>query len=270
MLNHFRTLLLNLSYFEPSEHIPEGFNAKVLPQELQKLYDKLFPPRSTRFYRFFLAKCYLKAMDTVGYTSVVTSFDSRISYDVESVEYFKVHRRSNPVVSVGNDFSINVLTELGTATYSTYNHDTFLIEQIDDTNQIRILSKVKNVYLNGKEEYTNGSDSNCYITVAFSGDAKTSDPIYIGQTGVIITFTNESSGNFTTVDEKTWEFIIEAPYKFDLIHTINELIAIDPFTTLKNFNVDITQYNEDWEKSFNPVHKLAAFLAAYVTVINKV
>ena len=269
MLNHFRTTLLNLSFFEPSEHIPEEFQAKVLPQDLQKIYDKLFPPKSARFYRLFLVSCYLKLIDTVGMYDAVTALDARISYDLDTKEYFKIHRRSNVIMSEDNNFELNVLSKFGTVTYNNYNHDTFLIEQIDDTNQIRILSRVKNLYVKDKEEYRDKEDSDAYITVTFDGDSAVSNIISIGQTGITFNLVKIGPGDFTATGDKSWEFIIESPYTFDLLSVIRQLETTNPFKTLNNYNAELAQFENIWESEFNPIFRFAALLIAFTYTVNK-
>jgi hypothetical protein len=267
MLNHFRTTLLNLSYFEPSEHIPEEFSAKKLPNDLQKIYDKLFPPKSSRFYRLFLVTGYLKMIDTVGLTNYVLALDNRISYELDTKEYFKIHRRSNTVVSEDNGFALNVLTKFGTVTYNNYNHDTFLIEQVNDTNQIRIFSRIKNMYVKDKEEYKDKEDSDAYITVTFE-DSSTSNIIQIGQTGVTFNFVNIGQNDFTATGDKSWEFIIESPYTVDLLSVIRQLESTDPFKTLNKYNNNLNELEEMWLSEFNSIYKFAALLVAFTYTIN--
>ena len=268
MLNHFRTTLLNLSFFEPSEHIPEEFNAKSLPHDLQKIYDKLFPPRSARFYRLFLVNCYLKIIDTAEMTDKVLALDPRISYNIDTKEYFKIHRRSNTLRSENNNFELNVLSKFGIVTYNNYNHDTFVIEQVDDTNQIRIFSRVKNAYIKDKEEYRDKEDSDSYITVTFNGGSATSNVISIGQTGVTFNLVQISPGDFTASSDKTWEFIIEAPYTIDRLSVIKQLETSNPFKVLNVYNKELKEFEDMWETEFNPVYRFAALLIAFTYTLN--
>ncbi len=69
MLNHFRTLLLNESFFEAKEHIPVGFSAKVYPSDIAEVFHKLFPPACSKLYKNFLVQVYLNIINSAGIES---------------------------------------------------------------------------------------------------------------------------------------------------------------------------------------------------------
>ena len=267
MLNHFRTLLLNLSFFEPWEHIPKGYTAKKLPDDLRMLHDKLFAPKCSRYFRLFLAQNYLNMVRAADMQDYVTAFDNRISYDLLTEDFFKINRSSNPKLS-NAAFPLTVRTPLLSAEHSDYYYDSFLISQVDNTNNITIYSRIKGKYLNGVNEYDDPEDSDAWTTLAFSDSTTTCTPVFIGQTGVSFTITKLTSGAFTATSDKTWEFIIEAPYKFDALPIITQLQSIDVFKVLKKYSNELDDLEDIWLTHFNPVYKFAAFLTGFVTVVN--
>lgn len=119
----------------------------------------------------------------------------------------------------------------------------------------------------GKEEFDT-SDSDGEVLITFESGAKTSNPLFIGQTGVSFTITNISNEDFITTPDKTWEFLIEAPYSFDFIALMNSLAALDPFKVLKKYSNELDFFEEQWETHFNLLYRFAYLLIAYVTVIN--
>lgn len=84
MTNHFRTLLLNLSYAgTPDEHIPTGFAARTLSGKPLEFYNILFPPGSSRTKILQLGQAYLELIEAARLTSVITLQDSRVTYDLK-------------------------------------------------------------------------------------------------------------------------------------------------------------------------------------------
>lgn len=266
MLNHFRTLLLNLTYLDASEHIPEAFTAKALPSELKRVYDKLFPPGSSRFYKLFLGQNYLNIVKTTGFQDYVTALDNRISYDLSNDSYFKVTRVSNPIVS-NAQFPIKVLSSINSVAYSDYHFDSFLISQVTNSLNVRVYSRMQERYLNGKEEYVTSADSGTLIPVQFTAGNKTSDTILIGQTGASFNITNLSNGAFTATSNKTWEFVVESPYSFNVLSIISQVDRVDIFKQLNKF-VDVKALEGQWEQEQNPLYRFALILIAYVSAVN--
>lgn len=83
MLNHFRTLLLNLQHDDNREnydHIPVNFTTIVLPEELQRFYDLIF----TDVDIFYMGDWCLRVIQGAGLEDDLKLFDSRISYTVKN------------------------------------------------------------------------------------------------------------------------------------------------------------------------------------------
>jgi hypothetical protein len=83
MLNHFRTLLLNLSDVgNANEHIAPGFVARNLSDKPLALYRLLFPT-TTRDRILKLGHSYLELLESTQLGDVITLQDPRISYDLK-------------------------------------------------------------------------------------------------------------------------------------------------------------------------------------------
>ena len=85
MTNHFRTLLLNLSYGDvPSEHIPREFTARQLSGELFSIHQILFPSGTSRDDRKKLCLAYLELVRGAGLDTAFTLVDDRITYELNT------------------------------------------------------------------------------------------------------------------------------------------------------------------------------------------
>lgn len=91
MINHFRTLLLNLpDAGNPDEHISKGFVARTLSGKPLSMYQVLFPSNSSRARKLELAQAYLELLEATRLSAAVTSIDTRITYDLkEDFKNFK-------------------------------------------------------------------------------------------------------------------------------------------------------------------------------------
>ncbi len=83
MINHFRTLLLNLSDTGTSaEHITKGFTARELKGELLSIYNILFP--GNREDKLKKAHAYLELIHGTNLSGIFTKIDNRITYDLNT------------------------------------------------------------------------------------------------------------------------------------------------------------------------------------------
>jgi len=262
MLNHFRTLLLNLPFTQEKDHIPEGFYGVKLPDGLQAVYDVLFPPNSSRYFKLFLAQNYLNIINGAGMSADVKAFDNRISYDLTNEEFFKINRFSNPKIS-NSKFPLFVSGKLTSVKTNNYFYDAFLIRQVSNTNQVTIYSRVNGNYIKGTSTYLDPSSAG--ITLDFS-NVTVSAAVDIGTTG--ISFIIGAGETFTSTSDKTWEFVVEAPYEFEFEAIMDRILALDPFKIFRKYDLDLTKFENLWNLHYNPVYKFSAFLLAYVTVVN--
>lgn len=263
MLNHFRSLLLNLDYTgDGTEHIPAKFIPIQLPAKLKNLHTALFPETSSRFYKMVLAHTYLNILDAAGFSEEVTIYDPRISYDLTDSSFFKVNITSNPKVS-DSRFPVFVQGVLNQYDDRDYYYDVFLIKQKDDSLNISVYSRNKAKYLLGVSEYTDPNDA--LIPVVFSSGS--SNICFAGTSGIRFSL-GGSNSLFQSTSNKSWEFSVESPIKTDIATIYNRVVALNPFNILRTFKIDIADYEYIWNTQKNLLYKLAAFLLAYVKVLN--
>jgi len=278
MLNHFRTLLLNLEdKSDKAEHIPVGFVPITLPTPLEAFHKLIFPPSASRFNRLFLAHNYLRYIEASNLTDDILTYDKRISYNLTSNKdlYFKYHRISNPrIVSANpsaNDKKVQITLK---GKYdSTTNLDRFYkiirIEQL--TNSLNV--KIQSVEYNAEgnmivlETYTNSTAlvfNNVYGTS--TGYSQFIDISKIGIKVMIYAPTT-----FTATSDKAWEVLVESPIVFDFNSTYNTVLNSTDIVTdmLKQIpSTDTSKYEQIWKGHFNKVYKLAALLIAYVARVD--
>ncbi len=261
MLNHFRTVLLNEPYQgDPTEHIPKEFSGFVLSPLFKEIYNILFPTAASRYYKLFLAHNYLGAVLGAGLVNDLKLQDTRISYTNEYSDFFKINRHSNPAISNSVHPLFVYGRYLGIETNSNF-YDDYLISQVDNTLKILIYSTQRELYLNGNQTFTY-PENDAQILLDFS-ETDTSKPILIGSTGVSFSISNGAL--FTSTSNKTWEFLIEAPFSMDFEKLFDRLVA-SKADQLFNYrpDIDVTKYKNLWQKHYNPVYRIAGLLLAYV------
>lgn len=262
MLNHFRTLLLNLPYAAPEEHIPRAFNGIELPVGAGEIYTTLFPSSTTREFRSFLAHNYIKLIYAAGLEAELKRYDSRISYPVERDDFFKIYRHSNPVVSNFENQILIYGQYSGNIVNNSF-HDDFRISQVGSTSNILIYSTVQSRYINGSNRYDTVDPA---AQIALTFNAGVSDIVNVGTTGV--SFKIVSADPFTNTGNKTWQFVIEAPFVFNFNSIFSDLksLSLHKFFQLKSD--DITKYENLWNDHYNPVYQMAGLLLAYISKLN--
>lgn len=275
MVDHFRTLLLNLSYNnDRSEYIPSSFTARRLPAELQAIHDVLFPVGTSRYYRLFLAHNYMKLLEAAGIEEDIKQFDGRITYNVSATSFFKLHRISNPVyVSPESPTSDDKLMKLHVT--GKYAHavnlnnfyETIKITQTGTTNVFRVDS------VDAEDNVINTYHTGLTIDFddQFGATSGTSEVIDIGQTGLSFYFYSESTLGSQTAG-KVWKFIAESPISFD-INTTYELLKNSEYKIdgmfLQKASIVTDKYDNLWKKHFNKVYKLAGLLMSYVARVDQ-
>lgn len=261
MLNHFRTLLLNLSYNgDPTEHIPEDFRARTLTPELDAIHKLLFPVDTSRYYKLFLAHCYLQVIKAAGLDDELKSFDPRISYSLDYSDFFKIQRHSNPAISSTSHPIFIQGSFRGNETGGSF-YDSYLITQVDNLESVYIYSKVKKHYIKENllfEQIEDAAKNNLTFTNGVSA------PVIIGSSG--ITFSLGGGDTFADSANKTWEFLVEGPYSFDLLKKYNTLKLYNTSVVFKGKNP--TKFENLWKQHFNPIYGLAGFLISFITAIN--
>jgi hypothetical protein len=98
MINHFRTLLLNLSDSgTASEFISPGFVARILPSGFSTVYKVLFPS-TDRNTVLLNGQSWLELINGAGIPEVLTLVDQRVNYTPKDFQNFKTP--SLPVLDV--------------------------------------------------------------------------------------------------------------------------------------------------------------------------
>jgi len=264
MLNHFRTLLLNLSYAgDPAEHIPVGFSSRKLEDVFNNIHRTLFPTATSRLYKTFLAHSYLNVISAAGMSVDLLTFDKRISYSLDYSDYFKIFRHSNPVISAAEHPIFVYGHFMGNSTNEGF-YDNYQISQVDMTQKIVVYSTVKEKYLSATQIF-DSAEPDAEILLDFTEPV--SAPVPIAGTG--ISFTIGGGPTFNDTADKTWEFLVEAPFIFDLGRTINEVsaAAVDALFEFKP-EIDTKKFENLWRQHYNPVYRLAGLLLAYTTKLN--
>lgn len=262
MLNHFRTLLLNISdEGEVSEHIPTNFNQLSYKEPLQAFHNLIMPARLSRFNKQFLAHNYMSYIEAAGIPEAITLLDARVTYDLtDKSSYFQFNRLSNVI---GSDPTV-VATPKGqyinTIELDSYSEQ-ITIQQLSDaygvgTNNIAIYQVDDNLH---PIKYYNTSST---LTFDNSG---ISNIVSIGNTGLTVQF--YSPTNFTSSLGKSWSFIVDHPILFNVDTTLskvnNNTSLVESMLTLAP-EVDSSKYDSLWRHHNNKVYRLAGLISSFV------
>lgn len=263
MLNHFRTLLLNLSASPENiqEHVAANFNSLPLKADLTRIYNALFPISKVAA-KYFYAHNYLTLLK--GLAISTTDFDSRISYDLSAEDYFNVVRISAPVAS-HPQFQILVSGNLAVNKQQDYYSDSFLVKnEADSGTHFTVYSETTQLY--HTQEPTTSPTPVIHTYVESPETSSISEPIVISTTGLSFRFV--LAPGFDVALNKTWRFTASAPREFNFFEVYSRIKALNPFKILKRYNVDIKEEEQQWNEHFNILYKFGAFLSAYVKVLN--
>jgi len=262
MINQFRTLLLNLTDIgDNDEHITPGYSSKILTPILQSVYDIIFPKGYNRDYALYIAHSLLQLINAAGLDKAVVALDKRITYP-NNDDYFKINRRSNPIVSDQN-FPLFV--------YGNYNvikgknTDKILIQQnVDTPTQVSVFSYSHGKYIVGSQFFSDRQFITINYTVPTLSDLVTLDII-----GLRFNI-GKVSGSFTDTTSKVWQFLIDTPQQLDLPELFNSLNTTQ--LTNKLFNIpckqDVSTFDNIWRNHPNWVYRLAALIISYVYRVN--
>ena len=274
MVDHFRTLLLNLSYNnDRSEYIPKGFVAKTLPGELQEVYDLLFPKGLSRYYRLFLAHVYIKVLESANLYEDIKQFDPRLAYDA-TTSYFKLHRVSNsvyqsPATPTANDLKMSLIVTgkyTGSTNLNSFyeiiritqtgTSNSFTVASVDGSDQV-----IKTYYTNLALSFDN----------QYGATSGYSTPVAIGTTGLSFAF-NTSSTLASQSSGKVWKFIAESPISFNF-NQLFDTLQTNQSALIKMFNkpasIDTSKYESLWTSYYNKIYKVAGLLLAYVARVDQ-
>jgi hypothetical protein len=269
MINHYRTLLLNLTDVgNTNEYIAPKFTSLVLPPPLVAFYNLLFPAGISRFYAEFLAFTYLQILRAADQQHFVYSLDNRLTYDLDTIsDYFIVQQLSNPLTSNAN-YPIFLFGQYNASSNISKNYDDIVVSQVTGI-YLSIYSKSNNVYYNETGSSPNLTSN--FIIKASSNLANiTTDVIPIANTGLSFSI----GGNLIDLSDASglnWEFIAQAPFNFDFSLLFNNLLTNLPIVNgMLNYNTTIndpSSYNL-WTMHYNPVYRFAGLLNCYILQLN--
>jgi len=271
MVNHYATLLLNLSGVNTpggvkSYFVNRDYSKLVLPVKLKSFYDILFPPNTSDYQKQFLCYNYLRLLNSTNLLSTAVQHDSRITYDLDSLtEYFRTNRISQPTSNNPN-YAILVFGKYSATNKNNYYYNSFSINQIGSTNTISVFSDVDYVYLKGGNR---GNLLNTELTIAVtqSPSSNTSSTVIaVGDTGLSFSITGPIS-TFNQSANKTWKFVAESPLTFNFPLLFNSLSTQNNVvdSMLSYSYPDATKTNENiWAGHFNDIYKFAGLINCYV------
>jgi len=252
MINHFRTLLLNLPRAgEDEEFISAKFAPVVLTIPLTPIFQILFPPAASRQHKVMLVQTYLNLIQSTDFRAQVLNYDPRITYDLADSQYFQINNISVPANSDSN-FPILIT---GNPAYNMTNpiaKDTLQVRQIGSSFAIVVTSQVTNTILyEGILTFTNGTSNTVTI------------PTYNIQFAI-------AGQNFTATTNKTWTFDVEMAYQPDILATYVSLSSGGVAGAMFNYNRSQcnSMYEALWVQHFNTIYKLTGLLLGYVERVN--
>lgn len=267
MLNHARTLLLNLSHdpADRSEHIPAAFKRVAFAPEIQSVMDILVPPSASRFQRKFIVHNLLQLISSAGLDGALALFDTRISYSLteEGSKYFKTFRfsahKSSPADSdVRLTPTGRYSPRMGAASFGLR----VKVSQLDNTDNV----KVENV--DTAEVYS--ASTSVVWSGQFGAGSGLSQHLQVGNTGV--GFTLFAPSPFTSHAGHSWTFLAEGPGAFDPLSLHAKLKssgALCQSVLGLPSRLSSTSYEKDWQGHFNSLHQLAAFLLVLLTRMDR-
>ena len=137
MINHYRTLILNLAdEGNPNEFIAPGFIPVSLSAPLQAFYNLLFPIGTSRYYKQFLYYYYEELIRASNQTQFLTSVDPRLTYTPAQLgQYFNLSRTSIPQTNSSFSLLLSGAYQPG-ATTSDHYEGFYVIDSISKDDEL--------------------------------------------------------------------------------------------------------------------------------------
>ena len=279
MINHFRSLLLNLTAVgtgnPPAPHTAEGlhidksYSAITLPVDLQELYDVIYPTGDLET-RLRLTHAYMMLLSATGLEESMTAMDPRVTYDLRhNQDFFKVRSCTTgiPFNSAATASGCHIRTfnnEFSPTPSQLASSYRVVMTQVSNTNQVQL-------------QY--GTDSlvtvpGSPVTLVFNGGFSQVVPVYNPAlvTNLMFEFAVNSPGSFTGSSGKIWEFILTVPYQEILASQFTRLASMHGkiTTAFSRYagSPDPANYDRLWEKHHNPAYRMAGFLVGLVYRMN--
>jgi hypothetical protein len=123
-----------------SPFIDRNYNQIILPPQLQRVYDVLFPDTASNYYKQFLLYSYLRVLAATDRAQDVKNYDKRITYNLnELTEYFRFNRLST-MQSSNSDFSLLLSGNLQMNEDAAYFNEQFVVFQLGSSQYLRVFS----------------------------------------------------------------------------------------------------------------------------------
>jgi hypothetical protein len=250
------------------------FQPVSLPKPLQRVYDVLFPPTTSTYYKQFLLHCYLHLIASTDYAHTVRLYDSRITYDLSEISgYFKFNRFSD-VLSSSPAYKLLPIGRYVNTTTTVGAANAFVVSQIENSAQVLLYSITqRKYYAPGKPPSSTSADMEVTLLQDMQ-DAFTTQTLSIGDTGVsfsLVGVQGVTFADFTTTADKRWFFTAEAPFNFDFLEKIKTLetqvAAVDSMFEYLHTECD-GSHEHLWRQHHNSVYRLVGLLLAFVSRAN--
>lgn len=249
--------------------INKDYMPVVLPSELQRFYDVLFPVNASDYYKQFLLYTYLRIIAATDRKEAVKKYDSRITYDLDEItDYFRFTKVSVPRSSDAN-YKILVSGNLSNTEDIKYFLNSFIISQVTNEQKVSVFSSTQLKY------YKRGrpvSSTPTGMDITFSTSGNISEAIAVGDTGLYFSImgpfdSTDPSKAFSYSGNKLWTFTAETPFNLDFSEKMTEIYshgaAVEGMLNYNKAYCD-ANYERIWHTHYNDVYRLAGLLLAYV------
>jgi hypothetical protein len=255
--------------------INKDYTPILLPPELQKFYDILFPANASLYYKQFLLYTYLRIIAATDRYDDVKKYDSRITYTLDDLtDYFRFTKVSVPRSSDPN-YRLLVSGNLTSSEDVNYFLNSFIVTQVAAEQSVRLFSSTQlKYYKQGKPP----SGNPIGMEIVFNINNNISETIPVGDTGINLNI----SGPFDSVDptksfgysgNKLWAFTAETPFNLDFNRLLSDISSHDAAVEgMLSYNKNFcdANYESIWRTHYNDVYRLAGLLLAYVERVDYV
>ena len=240
-----------------------------LPTTLASFHSVLFPPKASYYHKQFLCYSYLRILEASKQTTLVTSYDSRVTYSLDSLqEYFRLNRVSIPTSS-SFEYNLLIFGNYQQLEQNNYYYNNFSIRQVGNTAEVLVYSEVDKVYLKGEKTSPVPSSEMQITLVPSSSEPNKTEIVEIGATGLSFAISGPLE-RFSNTEAKGWTFVAESPFLFDFPGLVdylnNNQTMVDKM--LGYGKAENTSDVNLWNQHFNDIYRFSGLLNTYVSKVN--
>jgi hypothetical protein len=249
--------------------VDRNYNPITLPQELQRVYNVLFPATISTHYKQFLLYSYLRVVNSTDRADDVKLVDSRISYVLDDlIDYFKF-RNISIIASNAPTYSL-LVSGNGVSDENSRSFTAVYDVTQNSASTVLLYSPTQGLYYHPAKSPSKFYE-NMSVPVTPSADPLVSLPITINGTGLTCLIGGKTT--FAATNNKAWRFSVDSPVEFNILDKIKTIDAYG--VTVDNMfkyqqSICTQAYQNMWNMHFNPVYRLAGLLLAYVERVNLV